>query len=41
MLVALLHPDAAIDGHEAGYFLSWSRDEGVSNEAIVAAFECR
>jgi len=39
MLVSLLHPDAEIDGYQAGHLLSWSKDEGIPNETVLAAFE--
>lgn len=37
-LVALLQPDAPIDGYYADYLIGWAQDEGVSTEAIISAF---
>ena len=39
VLVQLLHPDAPIDGYEAGYLVSWAESEGVPSEAIWTAFQ--
>jgi hypothetical protein len=37
-LVALLQPEAPIDGYYAGYLIGWAQDEGVSTEDIISAF---
>ena len=37
-LVALLQPDAAIDGYYADYLIDWAKDDGVAPEAIDLAF---
>ncbi len=37
-LVALLQPDAPIDGYYADYLIDWAKNEGVAPEAIELAF---
>lgn len=37
-LIALLQPDAPIDGYYAEYLIGWAQDEGCKSDALDAAF---
>ncbi|MGQ2990587.1 MAG: hypothetical protein ACT6RD_13230 [Brevundimonas sp.] len=38
LLVGLLHPDKALDWHEAEYLIDWSRRRGLDDQQIIRAF---